>query len=429
VKNARAYRLLFAANIVSGFAQGITMLAIPWYFITQLGQPELFGIIYGVVTILMIFWGLYAGSLIDRFSRKWVFFGVNLFGLALLASMSFLGFLNDGPGALGAMLVFMGTIFIFNIHYPALYAFGQEISDREDYARFTSWAEIIGQSTSIASGAVGALLLAGVTQGDYTFAGRDFHIPFNIRSWRLEEIFLADAITYAIGLLLIYFIRYTPVSVRIKENGSAIKRIKTGIRFLRENPLILMFGNASYAIFVVLLITVQQLLPVYTDQHLNAGAGWYALSEMLYSIGAMLAGVGMIWAFRKKNLVFGVITLMICTVGIYLICAFSTLKWLFAILCVLLGLCNAGTRVLRTTWIFNHVPNQTIGRVSSVFQTVNTLLRGSFSLLFALPFFNRDGQVIYAYLICALFIGICVVPIILKYKQLVNFQIKPSLSS
>jgi hypothetical protein len=64
-----------------------------------------------------------------------------------------------------------------------------------------------------------------------------------------------------------------------------------------------------------------------------------------------------------------------------------------------------------------------------VFQTVNTLLRGSFSLLFALPFFNRDGQVIYAYLICALFIGICVVPIILKYKQLVNFQIKPSLSS
>jgi MFS transporter, DHA3 family, macrolide efflux protein len=150
---------------------------------------------------------------------------------------------------------------------------------------------------------------------------------------------------------------------------------------------------------------------------------------MLYSIGAMLAGVGMIWAFRKKNLVFGVITLMICTVGIYLICAFSTLKWLFAILCVLLGLCNAGTRVLRTTWIFNHVPNQTIGRVSSVFQTVNILLRGSFSLLFALPFFNRDGQVIYAYLLCAVFVGICAIPIIVKYKQLVNFQVKPSLSS
>jgi MFS family permease len=424
VKNRAAYRLLFTANAVSGFAQGITMLAIPWYFSTQLGKPELFGTIYGLATIFMIFWGLYAGSLIDRFSRKWVFFGVNLFGLVLLSSMSLFGYLTDGPGAIGAMLVFMGTILIYNIHYPALYAFGQEISERQDYARFTSWAEIIGQSTSIASGAVGALLMAGVSEGDYQFAGSTFNIPFSFRAWRLEEIFLVDAITYAIGLALIFFIRYTPVSIRTKEAGSAIKRIKTGIQFLRDNPLILLFGNASFAVFVVLLITVQQLLPVYTNQHLHAGAGWYALSEMLYSIGAMLAGVGMIWAFRKKNLVFGIIILMTCTIGIYLICAFSTLKWLFAILCVAFGLCNAGTRVLRTTWLFNHVPNQTIGRVSSVFQTVNILLRGSFSLLFALPFFNRDGQIIYAYVICATFVGICLIPLVAKYKQLVTFEVK-----
>ena len=55
MQNRQAYWLLFSANAVSGFAQGITMLAIPWYFSKQLEQPSLFGLIYGTTTLLMIF--------------------------------------------------------------------------------------------------------------------------------------------------------------------------------------------------------------------------------------------------------------------------------------------------------------------------------------------------------------------------------------
>lgn len=423
MQNRQAYWLLFSANAVSGFAQGITMLAIPWYFSKQLEQPSLFGLIYGTTTLLMIFWGLYAGSIIDRFSRKWVFFGVNVFGLLLLGSVSLFGFLFNGVGAFGAMLVFMGTIFIFNIHYPALYAFGQEITERKFYGRFTSWAEIVGQTTSIASGAAGALLLAGLNSGDIQFAGLHLNIPFSIKAWKLEEIFLLDALTYALGLILIASIKYVPLAERKKESGNSFERIKKGITLLRKNPLLLLFGNASFAIFVVLLITVQQLLPVYVDQHLKAGAGWYAFAEFLYSFGAMLAGVGMVWVFRKKNMVYGVLTLMIITVVIYLTWSFTNIKWLFALLSIVIGLTNAGTRVLRTTWIFEHVPNQTIGRVSSVFQTINIMLRGLFSLLFALPFFNTEGQIVYAYLICAIFVALNALAILLNYKKLITLRI------
>ncbi|MEX1189885.1 MAG: MFS transporter [Bacteroidia bacterium] len=424
MKNRKAYWLLFSANAVSGFAQGITMLAIPWYFSRQLGKPELFGSIYGITTLLMIFWGLYAGSIIDRFSRKWVFFGVNIVGFLLLGGVSLFGYLNDGPGAFGAMLVFMGTIFIFNIHYPALYAFGQEITERQYYGRFTSWAEIVGQTTSIASGAAGALLLAGLKPGQIDFAGLHFYNSLEITAWKLEEIFLADALTYALGLILIASITYTPLAERKRETGNSFERIKKGFSLLKKNPLLMLFGNASFAIFVVLLITVQQLLPVYVDQHLEAGAGWYAFAEFLYSIGAMLAGVGMVWLFRSKNMVFGVLTLMVITVGVYFTWSFTDIKWLFAFLCILVGLTNAGTRVLRTTWIFEHVPNQTIGRVSSVFQTYNILLRGLFSLLFALPFFNSEGRIIYAYLICGIFVALNAIAILMNYKKLVHLKIQ-----
>lgn len=423
MKNRRAYRLLFTANAVSGFAQGITMLAIPWYLSTQLGKPELFGLIYGISTILMIFWGLYAGSLIDRFSRKWVFFGVNVFGFLLLSSVSLFGFLSDGPGILGTLLVFVGTILIYNIHYPALYAFGQEISEPVHYGRFTSWAEIIGQSTSIASGAAGALLLSGLHTGDYQIAGYTINNPIEIKAWSLEAIFLLDALTYALGLILIAAIHYEPISVRHKESGNTFDRISKGISLLKQNPLLFLYGNASYAIFVVLLVSVQQLLPLYTSQHLNAGAGWYAMAEFMYSIGAMLAGVFMVRLFRK-NLIAGVVVLMAATVGIYLFSSFLKIRWLFGVLSLALGLCNAGARVLRTTWLFSHVPNQLIGRVSSVFQTINILFRGSITLLFAIPFFNSNGNVRYAYVICALFVFTWMIPILLNYKKLLSFKMK-----
>jgi MFS family permease len=424
MQNRKAYWLLFSANAVSGFAQGITMLAIPWYFSRELGKPGEFGTIYGITTLLMIIWGLYAGSIIDRFSRKWVFFGVNVFGLLLLGSVSLFGFLNDGVGVWGSMLVFMGTIFIFNIHYPALYAFGQEITEREHYGKFTSWAEIVGQTTSIASGAAGALLLAGIQAGEIRLGAMSINNPFTIKAWSLEEIFLVDAITYAFGLILIASIRYTPLAERRKEKGKAFDQIKSGLLFLKKNPLLFLYGNASFAVFVVLLLTVQQLLPVYVDQHLKAGAAWYAFAEFLYSVGAMLAGVGMVWAFRKKNKVYGVLCLMMMTIVVYALWAFTDNKWLFALLSIVIGLTNAGTRVLRTTWIFEHVPNQTIGRVSSVFQTINILLRGLLSLVFALPFFNTNGQITYAYLICGIFVALNAIVVVSNYKRLVNIRIR-----
>jgi MFS family permease len=419
MKNAAAYRLLYTANAVSGFAQGISMLAIPWYFSKMINKPELFGWMYAATTLIMLFWGLYAGSLIDRFSRKHVFLGINVFGALLLGAVSAYGYSVGDVGEWGAIAVFSGTIFVYNIHYPALYAFGQEITERKYYSRFTSMTEVIGQSTSILSGAAGALLLNGTI--DLTIAGKS--LP-EIQPWALHEIFLADGITYLISIFLIAAIRYTPITERHTENGGLFDRIKSGFVFLKSNPLIFLFGNASFAIFIVLLVTVQQLLPLYADQHLQSDAGAYALAEFFYSVGAMLAGVVIVKVFEKKGALFGILLLMATTVYIYINSAFTHSVGWYLFLSVLLGLTNAGARVLRTTWIFQHVPNQNIGRVSSVFQTINILFRSVLSGLFALPFFNRDGNVAWSYLICAMVVAVFMIPLLKNYKKIKQFSLR-----
>ncbi|HMS52438.1 MAG TPA: hypothetical protein PKD56_08915, partial [Chitinophagales bacterium] len=69
MQNKNALQALFVANTISGFAQGISMIGIPWYFVDVLNKPSEFAYIYSVVTLVSMIWSLYAGTLNDRYDR------------------------------------------------------------------------------------------------------------------------------------------------------------------------------------------------------------------------------------------------------------------------------------------------------------------------------------------------------------------------
>ena len=100
------------------------MIAIPWYFIEIIDQPEFFVTFpYIVITLITLFWGIYAGSLIDRYSRKKIFILTNLICGLFIGSIALCGFYNEFLSELMVISVFAITIFNYNIHYPNLYAF------------------------------------------------------------------------------------------------------------------------------------------------------------------------------------------------------------------------------------------------------------------------------------------------------------------
>ena len=92
MQNSRAIFLLLLANSVSGVAQGIAMLAVPWYFTGVIQSEGLFGKVYLWVTAISLFWGLYAGTIIDRYDRKKIFLGINLAGLTVISTITAIGF-------------------------------------------------------------------------------------------------------------------------------------------------------------------------------------------------------------------------------------------------------------------------------------------------------------------------------------------------
>jgi MFS family permease len=422
LKNKKALYLLIAANAVSGFAQGISMLAIPWYFSDILNQSSTFGAIYGIATFLTLFWGLYVGTLVDRYPRKRIFLLITLAGSLIIGSIALTGFiLGDIPTALiGA--VFCVTIFIYNVHYPTLYAFGQEITEKVNYGKMNSIIEIQGQATSVLSGGFAAILITGVDQQFLANIGLENVFNITIKPWKLQEIFLMDACTYLLAFIFILMIKYTAVKKKIVDKGSMFKRLSQGISFLKESPLLFYFGLCSYTIFAMLLIHIHQLMPIYVNKHLEASSAVYAGAEMLYAVGALISGIGIRWAFKNTNTIKAILILMLISVFVFELTAFTQESIILIFVCFVLGITNAGSRVIRITYLFNHIPNHIIGRAGSVFQTLNVIMRFTFIILFSLAFFAKDTNITWAYVICGLFIFISMFPLIFNYKKLVNLK-------
>ncbi len=418
MKNKKAFNLILLANIVSGFAQGISMLSIPWYYSKVVHQESFFGWAYLVVTIISLFWSMYCGTLIDKYNRKTIFIYLNVVGGIILLSVSALMFGTQQLNNWLILLVFATTIMVWNMHYPALYALGHELMEKDNFGKFNSALEIQGQSTTIAAGAVGAMLLQGVDESNFTLLGMTFgHIQ--ISKWDLNEIFLMDGITYLLAIILISMVKYSPLIKEKTQPESVITRLVQGFAYLKNNKATFVFGLASYSIFAVLLVEVHLLLAWYVNNHLGKTADVYSFAEIFYSIGALFAGIAIRKIFAKSNTVKAVLILMAITTIVLMVAAGTKSVIVFYMFSLAIGVTNAGTRVLRLTWLFNKVPNHLMGRVGGVFGALNIFQRMVLIAVFSIPFFSIGSHVTLAYFISGVFILLNFLVILKFYKKLI----------
>ena len=393
------------------------MIAIPWYYINVLNKASTYGMLFAGITIATLFWSLYAGTLVDRFPRKNIFLSITGSGALLTGIIALVGFqLGQVPEILIAF-AFAANIFVFNIHYPTLYAFGQEVTEKNNYGRMNSMIEVQGQATTMLAGAIGTVILVGSEAPGSLLQGV---LPFEIPKWELKHILLLDSVTYMIAALLILKIRHTPIEHLEREGGKLIERFRSGFSFLKKNVPLLAFGIASYAIFVVIIVEGFFMISLYVEGHLERDASVYALGEVAYSVGAISSGLFIRWVFRRTNYIKGVMVLMLITAIGFFIAAGTQAVWIFALYSILIGVTNSGARILRITYMFENVPNNMIGRVGSIFNSVNILERSLFLLLFSMPFFVQGNNIIWAFAICGGFVAISILPIGIFYRKLVG---------
>lgn len=420
MKNSNAIILLFTANIISGLAQGISMIAIPWYFVEIVDNQNYFRNSYLIITFLTLFWGLYAGTIIDRYSRKKIFIILNLICGTFIGLIAIHGIYYQNISDILVIFVFMLTIFNYNVHYPNLYALGQEITERKYYGKLNSYIEVQGQVTSVLAGAFAAILLTGTDSGELSLAGVTFNLPFDIKAWNIYDIFLMDAITYLVVIIIFSYLKYQPIVEKNINKENLLSRFQQGLNFLKSNKLIFIFGICSYMLFAFTLVEIHIVLPSYVHNFLQKSGDIYASAEIYYSFGAIFSGILIIRIFRRFKILTSVIILFIMVIIMLYFMSVYKLIWIFFIGNFIIGITNAGVRILRTTYLFNNVPNNLIGRVNSVFNSLNIIVRLFLIGILSFSFFDVGDNIRYAYLVGVFLLFISLMILLFYYRKIIT---------
>lgn len=405
MKNKRAILFLFLANTVSGISQGISLIAIPWYISNTLGRPSLYAFMFLTSTFISIPWGIFAGTLVDKYDRKKIMLAIQTFGFLIISATAITGYIRNEDALWMAMVVYFTTVVLYNIHYPNQYAFAQEITEPKHYSRITSWLEIQGQTSFAIAGAVAAILLEGGIFG------------FHFGKWSIHEIFMLDATTYIFAIGFLSMIKYNPIAKRDRSTGSIFRKLKDGINFLNSNRTIFLFGVVSTVVFAGILVSSMYILPILIKNYLNGTEKVFGIAEAVFAVGSLLSGILIIKIFNKKNLVLGVLVLQFIAGLAFFFMGMNQSILMLYFLYLILGFTNAGVRILRVTYLFNVVPNKFIGRANSIFSVISASLRIMLVLIVSRPFFTGSENIRYSMFIASILIFVGALILLTNFKK------------
>ena len=349
-------RRLLVANITGSIGSGITLFAVPWLLVQQPGGTTSYGTATLVTTVVLFLFMPYYGVWVDRHSRKTMLLGSELFGFLATASMAAVCAWQGGYGHWSLSIIYFCGMLYYTLHFPAKFAFLQQIIDRSHYQSLMGLMEVQGQTAMMISGGLGALLVEHVS---------------------LTTILVFDAATYLVSFAIQSTIPYQSTHLDGHASAprvSAWRAIGEGWQWLRERPQLALFFAAALMPFIAIMVG-NYLFPIYIIQTLEAGPWVFGVGEIVFAAGAIAAGfslprlIATHSARRTIPITMAVfaagaaLVVLVPTVGVYLLAA------------LFLGYGNAGCRVARSAALLHLIDNRVMGRVSSFFHAYDRVLR------------------------------------------------------
>ena len=353
LRDTRVQRLLLA-NVTGSIGSGITIVAIPWLLVHRTGGDQIYGYATIGTTIALFLFMPYYGAWIDGHSRKKMLLAGELFGLAATLSMAAFAFFSGRVATWQLIVSFFCGMMYYTLHYPAKYAFLQQIIDAKHFQSLSGLMEIQGQTASMISGGLAGMLVDRVP---------------------LWQILLIDAGTYLFSFVIQSTLPYRSTHLtREMPAGNAWRTMAEGWRWLRAHARLSIFFGCALVPFILVMVD-NYLLPVYVTSVLHAPASVFGGGEIAFAVGALLAGVFIpVIATKRGTTPVILVTMTLCLIALTLLMLLHSPGGYFTLMAIF-GLGNAGCRVARTAALLHAVPNAVMGRVSMFFNAADRLLR------------------------------------------------------
>ena len=84
----------------------------------------------------------------------------------------------------------------------------------------------------------------------------------------------------------------------------------------------------------------------------------------------------------------------------------------FFVTTLIIGFSNASARITRMSYFFEKIPNYLIGRTTTIFNSINTIIRGCLILVFSSTWFAENNHVIIGYKIGIYILILFAIPLI-----------------
>lgn len=387
------FRALFAGALLSGLGDAVVAIAVLWYVYDQTHSALLVTVTLLCLELPAILatpvWGVY----LDRHALRSAVVWVNVVQGGLFFALLFLD-LGSTPGLVAALAMIAlssalapATRTAQNMAVPA-------VVEREALLPQANALMFIQFDAAIVIGPLLSGLMIAVGHVEWAFA-------VNAGS------FAAAAVFYSYGL---------PAMQRGKEGTARSdkalsaryqewkKDLNAGLSYLAGHKLARQLIVVNFVWNLFIWGTVATLLPIYSEQHLQAGAEGYSVMASLSSAGilcgSLLAG-GLRWKWSPSTIVFA-------SIGVHGLVFASLLfmqnVWTAGLMLVLCGIVSAPAMIYHRTLLQTIIPPDKQGRVFSVSTTAGALGFPLGTVLASAMGHSAAGM---GFLVCGLMVTLC----------------------
>jgi MFS family permease len=387
LRDPRIRRLLLA-NITGSIGSGITIIAIPWLLIQREHGAQLYGYVTILSTIALFALVPHYGSWLDRHSRKTAMLAAEIFGAVTTLGMTAWMLVTGETATWQLLVLFCTGMLYYTLHYPAKFAFVQQVFERRHYQQLAGLLEIQGQTAAMLAGGLAGLLLD--------------HVAFS-------TILLVDGATYVFSYFVQRPLPYTATHLQAARPATGvIADLMEGLRWLGARPKFTVFILCTLAPFVAVMVG-NYLFPIYVQHILRAPAFVFGTGEMAFSLGAIAAGLlGPRLLAKAPPATVALVMMAIFLFGLALLSGVPTVAAFYVAL-LLLGLGNAGARVARGSVLLHAVPNALMGRVNVVITAADRVLRTAMQFAAIAIVVRSDATLAFGgllgFLVCALLLA------------------------
>lgn len=350
--NTRYVMFLIARFMVIMSTSPVDIMAV-YRLSSSRNSVVLFGITMLVELCIVLIFQPFLSSRLDRIERKTVQKVNNALMIVVIGSMliiySYVGLRNN---IIYSVYLVINGVF-FSVVWQTFNAMVQTVGDRGQYGKIAGLMEMMGQSPVV----LGALVSAAM---------------FAYFGFTASLILSLALLCIALAFLYSFEERFVPDGKLKKTKAGA--GIRENADYIRKNSRLVMYIFLLNFPFIA-IVTGNFLKPIYISQVLHGGPSMLAISEGVYALAAILAGLVMP---RINRHIGYFLSIYVCTIVFIIGSVIMPLFPFFAayfLFQTLHGFGNPGIRVSRNTLVMKNIPREEMGRFNGAIQLLTTPVR------------------------------------------------------